>query len=521
VADGIRFLIELDGKTQGASAATHALQDVGKAAHATNEHLRETGHADMHGLVGEIFTAEFALEGLKFGAEKALEGIKTLGEVVLETVEKASERQRTESVFANLFHPGDGKEMLEFLDQWGQRTEFSEEQTLKFGAALTKAGFEGDDFRNAMAAIGDTASLTLDKMDGAGGMMAALERMKMSGTIDKRSILHMGLNYDEVLENIGKLSGKTSKAVEEGLGKGTIPFKEEFEGVLRSVEAATHRHLGASAANMGHGMEAQLEHLKELPTKMMEGMAHSPGMDELSRAFEGILDAFSPDKGGAEIMAGMSDIFSEVAHAVKEIDWKMVRTDALDALAGIKEFIEPTKELFKEVGSLIHSLINDIERLARGGRAMGDWMAELLHPELKQTHAAGAIQVGHRIQQAGIELPTGYQGHTVNLSDKPVNMSPVTRLEDMSAEYQAGQKKNAAEHQIIAPPTLSQIPSLKLIEGGRKGNVHIDGARADVQVNVNGAKATPDDIHHAVKRGVEEGLTSAQEKQAAMAGAGG
>jgi len=148
-------------------------------------------------------------------------------------------------------------------------------------------------------------------------------------------------------------------------------------------------------------------------------------------------------------------------------------------------------------------------------------MAELLHPELKQTHAAGAIQVGHRIQQAGIELPTGYQGHTVNLSDKPVNMSPVTRLEDMSAEYQAGQKKNAAEHQIIAPPTLSQIPSLKLIEGGRKGNVHIDGARADVQVNVNGAKATPDDIHHAVKRGVEEGLTSAQEKQAAMAGAGG
>jgi hypothetical protein len=271
---------------------------------------------------------------------------------------------------------------------------------------------------------------------------------------------------------------------------------------------------------MGHGMEAQLEHLKELPTKMMEGMAHSPGMAELSRAFEGILDAFSPDKGGAGIMAGMSDIFSEVAHAVKEIDWKMVRTDALDALAGIKEFIEPTKELFREVAGVVHMLIGDIERLARGGRAMGDWMAELLHPELKQTHAAGAMQVGNKIVQAGIELPTGYQGHQIGLASVPA-AGKADELAGMFSDYQSTKKKEEADRQIIAPPTLSQIPSLKLIEGGRNGNVHIDGARADVQVNVNGAKATPDDIHHAVKRGVEEGLTSAQEKQAAMAGAGG
>jgi hypothetical protein len=117
--DGVKFLIDLDSRTSGATAADSALSRVEDAAGRADRHLQNMGgHA--RGLTQDVFKAEFAMKVLEKGAEMAWEGVRKVGELIKDTVAVAGEERREKMALTNLLGGREEAEAaLHYLDPYG------------------------------------------------------------------------------------------------------------------------------------------------------------------------------------------------------------------------------------------------------------------------------------------------------------------------------------------------------------------------------------------------------------------
>jgi tape measure domain-containing protein len=471
VADGIKFLIDLDSRTAGANAADTALGRVEASADRADGHLKSMGH-HAEGLSRDVFKADFAMEVLKKSAELAWEGVHKVAELIKDTVTEVADERREKMAMTNLLGgEEDAEKAIHYLDRFSEASEFGEARTKAMGIELLNAGYRGQEWQNALAGIADAASMSSDKMAGAEGALSSFMRMKETGKLDARILRRLHLNVKDVVKGLGDSLGMTPSAVKKGLLEGSIPAAKAYETVLRAIEKKTGKSLGEAGLTAGKGLEAKLTHLKELPEKIMKSVSDSPGMEKIEHGFDKLLESFDPDStGGKKMISGLSSLMGSVGDLVEGTDWDAVATHVGDIASSIGKWVDP---LAKAVG-LVGKLAEGILGLPTFGEDVGDWVARKLHPELNQT-------------------PT----HVLEARAR------------RQAEFDA---TNAAEWRDV---DLARGKG----EGkaGAAGGTHIEG-KAEVTVHVHGSKASAEDIGHAAKKGVEAGLTTALEQQALHAG---
>ena len=483
MADGIKFLIDLDSRTAGASAADTALGRVEESANKADKHLQNMGH-HAEGLSRDVFKAEFAMEALKKGAELAWEGVHKVAELVKDTITEVADERREKMAMTNLLGGAeDAEKAVHYLDRFGEASEFGEKRTKAMGIELLNAGYRGQEWQNALAGIADAASMSSDKMAGAEGALSSFMRMKETGKLDARILRGLHLNVKDVVKGLGDALGMSPAAVKKGLLEGSIPAAKAYETVLRAIEKKTGKGLGEAGLVAGKGLEAKLTHFKELPEKIMKSVADSPGMEKIEHGFDKLLEAFDPEgPGGKKMIAGLESLMGSIGDLAAGTDWDAVATHVGDIAESIGKWVDPLAKAVGLVGKLAEGMLG----LPTLGEDIGDWVARKLHPELNQeaTH---------------------------------------TREARARQQHDFDSTNEAAWRRDMGMPDAKRLPDINRADGdatrgkGANGGTHIEG-KADVTVHVHGSSASPQDIGHAAKKGVEAGLTTALEQQALHAG---
>jgi tape measure domain-containing protein len=501
--DGIKFLIDLDSKTAGAVAADTAMQRLEQGAERANKNMGEIG-LNTRTFTRDIMKADFAMEVLHKGAKIVKESFEGVYELIKDTINVAADERREKMAMTNLLGGSeDAEKALEYLDRFAALSEFSAEKTKTFGLELLNAGYRGQEWKNALAAIGDAATMSSNKIEGADSALSSFMRMKETGKLDARILRGLHLNVKDVIKGLGDSLGMTPEAVQKGLMEGTIPAAKAFETVLRALEKKTGHALGENVLKSGQGLSAKIEHLKEIPRLLMESVANSPGIDKIESAFGRVIEAFDPEgPKGKEISKGLASLMGSVGDALEKTDWAALTMKLGGVATTIGTWVGPLAKAADLVVKILDTSIKIPGALSGLGEKIGDFFAERdLQWErekartIKNKGLVGEVTSADTVQQ---------------LAHKQWEQSEYERM--LAAR---------SEPSIDAPnaSSFSSLPPMSSLANASGNGATNVSAKAEVVVNVSGAAAgTPEAIGQAAKHGVEAGMTSALEQQALHAG---
>jgi tape measure domain-containing protein len=299
---------------------------------------------------------------------------------------------------------------------------------------LLKAGYKGQEFRSALEAVADAASLSADGVEGAGRAMEALTRMKLTGRMDARSLKGLGLEGHEIQKELGKALGMDVKSVKKGLEEGTIPAAKAFEVVLRGLEKKTGKGLGESGLFAGRTLEAKLTHLAELPARLMGRLEGSPAMERLKERFDKMLSGLDPDSpAGQKIIGGLEKLMG----AISETDFDPLFRVLADLPTTISTCIGPIADLATGISTLVNAML----KVPQASHDMGDFLSD----------------IGMGIKRSGFEdkMAAWNAKHKTKsvFADKPQSSLERSALEDRQRELE---DQNAKGWKETTPENTTQ-----------------------------------------------------------------
>jgi hypothetical protein len=169
------------------------------------------------------------------------------------------------------------------------------------------------------------------------------------------SFRQMGLNIDD----IAKKMGMTSKALEEGLTKGTIDAKK-FQGVLGDVARSK---FGEALKEQALEPENLWAKFKENIAKLFDGVKVKPFLE----AIQHLIGLFSSDKASGKAMkAGITATFDAVFTVAKRVvDWlsmalPKVEIFILKAMLAMKPWVKSFEELNAKYG-IVDKLVTGLK----------------------------------------------------------------------------------------------------------------------------------------------------------------
>ena len=541
MADGIKFLIELDSKTKGAADAIRGLGGVGSAAEKANEHISKTkgaaekanehisktkGAADAirglggvgsaaekanehikgmgehgKGLSRDVFSAEFAVHALEHAWEGAKWAAEKVRDIVKETINTMADAERSRMALTNLMgSEGAASSEIKFLEKFSQLTEFSKKETEGFGISLMKAGYKGQDFEDALAAVADAASLSSDKVEGAQSALSSLTRMKLTGKLDARSLKGLGLDARDVVKDLGGALGMTPESVKKQLEAGAIPAAAAYGAVLRAIERKTGKGLGEAGLAAGTTLSAKLTHLGELPGRIMAKLEGSPAMERIKDKFDKMLGALDPDSPkGQKIIGGLERIMGAIA----DVDFDPLISVFTGLPQQLGTWVEPLSKIIALTGKLAGIFLSIPQAIEDAGDALED----LKSGEAFGTHRNRKITAKAR-QEAGIPaLQAQIEENEKYLS------TPFVRPEDQMALARFGggldrpltlSSMRGAAGQGLAPIGKGIGALVKPeVTWNMTNHIHVDGSKNPEETTRHIAEHL---VHHMHKRAVATGV---------------
>ena len=496
MGDGIKFLIDLQNRTSGPSPDV-VLDKTAQAADKANRAVAQ-GAQEFSALKSNIFNATVAgqlwAKGLEMGAQMAVDGIRKVGDVIKQTVNVAADERRESMSMMNLLGgKAAADEALAYMEKWGELSEFNDDKTQSWGRELLNAGYRGREWKDAMAAMADAASMAPDKMAGAEEAMSSLARMKMTGKVDARALRGLRLSEKDVVGDLADALGMSPGAVKKGLEEGAIPAAKAYEAVLRALERKTGKNLGEAGVSAGKGLDAKLTHWREWPRKIMKAVSDSPGMDKIEKSFDKLLESFDPsgEKGG-KMVEGLGRLMDTVGTFIEDTDWGAVTKSIGGVASSLGAWIDP----LSKVAAAALKVTEAIAKLPEIGDKLGGEVFDLLNPS------------------KGKEFDEHAQKGELN--ERLFKIAEAKQLRDDEIESQADLAINTVERSTQKPVVDFQIGAAPLRPFGSSdaggGNSTKVEAKAEVHVHVNGGTGSPKEVGEAVKAGTQEGMTAALEK---------
>jgi tape measure domain-containing protein len=512
--DGIKFVVDLENRNSG----TPADQELDKA-----EKAAKKAHHSISAFSSDLFKAEVRahyFEKVMDGAiERVKEGFEAVRDTIRETLNEAAGERRQSMAMTNLLGgKEDAEKALDYMDRFSELSEFGEEKTKAWGMELLNSGYRGREWKDAMAAMVDAASMAPDKMAGAEEAMTSLSRIKMTGKIDARALRGLRLNVKDVMGDMADALGMSPKAVKKALEEGAIPAARAYEAVLTALERKTGKRLGEAGLTAGKGLDAKLTHWREFPQKIMMAVKDSPGIDKIEHALDHLLDAFDPNgPKGSKMVEGLGSLMNTVGQFMEDTDWASVAKSIGGVASSLGGWVDP----LSKIAGLLLSVTESIAKLPDIGGGAGESLAEALIPELNDQE----IPASHAFLAKEIATESGSAWGAQEHDYGPLKSAFAESdkfLKEAVAEQAASDIREAEMNALVESTNLAEMKAAMNAVGGwglqSLGAPMKPEAKAIVTVHVSGGTGSPKEVGEAVKTGAEEGMTKALEKAAQQRG---
>lgn len=314
-----------DAHAKGRAAAKEheeGFKGVGRAVDEAKEHV--------HGFLEAI--------GAVVAFEIAKEGIERLRELGGEILRTSANAERLEKSFTLNLGTEGGEQALAYAEQFAKNTEFISGQSKEFVATLASAGVPLKDMDLFMAAAGDVAATSTNKVEGMSRAVQALGRAQMLGVIDVRELRGLDIGIEK-LRTLDEFAKKTDAELHAMMTTGGTITKDQ---VFRLIAAGgpEKNNVGDVATQMSTTMGAQLDKLASLPEEYIEKFRNSKGFDEIKSGFAQTIEALDPEgPTGGRIFSAFEGVFNTVAGEVAGINFGRLAdeltTDVIPAVKGM------------------------------------------------------------------------------------------------------------------------------------------------------------------------------------------
>jgi predicted transcriptional regulator len=430
VDDGVKKLdaaidstSKLHHATEGLSGSTHELTKATHGHAAASAHASESAHKHKHEIegvgeavhdvkhqlheFGEAIGAVLAFELVKEGIEK----IQELGSEILHT---AAAAERMGLALKLTVGEEGSKEVLEWIEKIGSKTEFTQDQLKGWASSLLNAGVQMKDLDKFMAAGMDVAA----KGGDAGAAMEALRRAQLSGHVSGRQLMGLNLGIDQIKQLPG-FAGLSDEKAHKQLEK-----TEVTKDQLLSMIAGADGVLGDMAVQAGGTMNAKLKNLASLPELYFEKFAGSPAFEIFKTKLSEIFDALDPSSPRGEmIFKSLEGAVIDIVNAIARIDFVAVadtiKDDIVPAFQAMTSMIKPTVDAIlqmieglKFAAKLIHDFTPAgfaVDQMKKSSSVMGGMQARGELPS-QQKHE-GAL--GSTVDFMNVHTPVGFMNDTL------------------------------------------------------------------------------------------------------------
>lgn len=484
--------------------------------------------AAKESLTAGVFKAQLLMEGLKLGAEFAVGAVKKVGEVMWDAVKAASGAERLDKVFANMLGKDEGRKTLAWLEDFAELTEFTDDQVKPLAASLIRVGLTGPALHNAMSAAVDAASLSTDKVGGLGEAVSSLAKIARTGRVDSRTLAGLALNPHDVAEQLSKDLGMLPDVVKKKLEEGTLRGVDAMGSIFTVIEKQTGKQLGGAGLEMAKGLDARLGKLKEVPDEIFKKLKDTQGFEDISNTIARITELLSPKSPvGEKLFGALSRMVDAVGDKLKGINWEGVANSITHMLDKITALIDPLSEVAKVLGKIVDfgaSKLGTLLKVAGApatalgyitGKVFGDRDALIESMGEQNERAWDEIGRAHGYA-AGKGVEAGGRLALESKSPSRVWM----RIGADSAEGFALGMEDGAPRVREATATVAAAPSIGDLRGsvGSSSTLNAGGVTVEVNVNVGGSSASPEEIGREVASQVPTAILAALEQFNACAG---
>jgi hypothetical protein len=563
--DGIQFLMQLEAKLDGATKMVRELSKSEAAIDKADAALKkaEKSTNTLGGAMGKAGGAvkSFAAGSLQHLAALATwdgikAGVNALADLGRELIGAAAEAERTEIAFKNMLGDSAGGELLDYLDGVAKKTEFTDGALKGFAQQLTEAGFAGEGLKNALAATLDVAARSPNKLAGAAEALGALEKIQLSGMVDKRALRALKLNPQAFFKQMGDDLGMGVDAVEKKLQAGKIKIEDVTNSVFKALAAKNKTgQLGSMGADMADTLGARIEKVKDIIPNLFEELSKSDGMKGVSGFLGRLAEAFDPASPvGQKVIGGIESVVNRLGKLLEGIDldkWANRAVMAMEFLGGafeiggiiIDEFFRAWEDL-NSLGEAIGGFIFDVEQGVTGAltwlgeffEALSRFPADVLQKALEIGNAlwtgirdgllGGVTAVTDAVSGMGDAIVGKLKGVLGISSPSKVfegfgimTAQGFTAGLDMSANLLEGSVQSAF---TFEPPSLDmaggiaaalpsiEVPSIDVGAGARGGGAV--SLSVPITVNMGGTTSTPDEVADRIKMEVPSAIMAALEQ---------
>jgi hypothetical protein len=520
VSEGIEFLLELQANVEGAVKMVRELTKVTAATHqadaalkAAEKHTTSLGGAFHKGTewVGEFgreaaasFTGMFAATAVYDGIK---EGIHLLGELALEALHAAGEGEQVRVAYENMLGVKPAGEMLEYFHGLAKASQFTDDQIAQLGGALTRAGYEGVEFRKAMAASLDIAALpgAGDAFSKAAEGIEIFSRIALKGGIGARELVRAGVNTKSFYKDVSEQTGLGLKAVEEQLQQGKINVEIIRESIFRAMQKKGGK-IGDADFAMSKTLLAQTNKVKDIIPNLFKDLESTGGIKSITAGLGRLVEMLDPSApAGKKIVGGLTILIDKFGKFVMSIDFEKFSDGVVSAMSFIEKAVEYGSAALQVLYALnpMHLLSEYNDFIVGVFKTIGNFFSSLYGIVAGYVDIIGPIAsgIGSAIWQGikngllgGVKaVEDTIMGLGQSIIDKMKGVLKVSSPSKVFAElgrhttagYQLGieagmPKVNAVMEHSFEPPEPTSAPGTR---AGGSSNVHYE---ANVTVNVNG-----------------------------------
>jgi hypothetical protein len=540
-------LAELNATLTGVDKTLQKMEgELGHTAHKVDEATGALGkmHGALEVLEGigifELFKAGFEVVGELI--EKAVEGVIDLGK---EIAHAAGEAQRQAVSFKLLLGAEGAEEALAYIDKIATHTEFTRSELKGLAQEALFKGFKKDELSNVLPAALDIGTFRGGGLGNAQAALEALARIKLTGQVQSRSLLQLGLGIDDV----AKALGTTAKQLE---GHRMDPNKL-IGAVYDAIAAKEHGLLGTAGLAGSSLFLANLHKLKAAPEQFFEGFAETKGFAKITDFLDKLVKMLDPSSPwGQKMMKALSDTFDAIfGNLDPEELMGAVTSAAEDMLAFVKQLpgwiskveltwhdvvkvVREVWDVLKSIGHAIEYIIdltagptlrylNDVRKqqregmrevdevLGRYGKHMDFRTGEILDG-LADGIKAGKDKLADTLEDTATEAgKKGLKSHSPSLLFRGFG-------EDAAAGFAEGFARST--------PMLADAINITSVAaaGGKAGGGAAIQNTTHITVNVDGGGENPDGLAQIVAERIDEvvaaRLNSAFEQLAEEMGSG-
>lgn len=303
-------------------------------------------------------------------ARSAVSIFLDLGEAALRA---AGDAQRTRSSFRLLLGEAPGDELLDYIDDIAEHTEFTDGALKGFANQLARAGFSGEGLKRALGATIDLAAQAQDKVAGASEAVALLSKMNLKGGVSDRELVSAKIDPQKFYSRVAKQTGIGLKEVEKKIQQGGVKNNILVEALYSELVAKMGtKSLGQAGVSMSGGFLSQLEKAKDLIPNLFEEMEKSGGFKSISESLKRFNEALSPkSETGQTLIKGLERMMNAFAKMLTEVDIEKLTKTLLTLFEALPGFVEATAAALGKLVKVAQWFIGDEGAAARGGVAQG------------------------------------------------------------------------------------------------------------------------------------------------------